>query len=265
MTWTELKGYLKNKSNLRYTEDTNTYDIWIEIDREKYNCEIYKNEASHDADKENFENEYKDSSNTLPASHPDEDSRGRWVIKTESRRRDWETIFAGIGDDLQGETEGRGTPFLFDFSVPVEDTRWITAPAGYKRQQINWQFLDPVNIKEGTIYFYDIPKGSYYDFYIVCPAGGYYYKKTYDPSTYEVIKTPTLATEDTIFTRWVCNYYMEGSAPMGDELNTEAAAEYSIPSYFIWRAEYTIPEVTDWELAHGHWTLELYKPRSVVL
>jgi hypothetical protein len=46
---------------------------------------------------------------------------------------------------------------------------------------------------------------------------------------------------------------------MGDELNTESAAENPSPSFFVWRAIITVPEVEGWEDAHGHWSLEVYR------
>jgi len=50
---------------------------------------------------------------------------------------------------------------------------------------------------------------------------------------------------------------------MGDELNTESAQETPTPNEAKWVCEVVVPEVTGWQEAHGHWTLEIYRYRSI--
>ena len=52
---------------------------------------------------------------------------------------------------------------------------------------------------------------------------------------------------------------------MGDELNTESAAEFPAYPFHVFETVITVPEVTGWESAHGHWSFELYRPRTVIL
>ena len=58
---------------------------------------------------------------------------------------------------------------------------------------------------------------------------------------------------------------IEGSAPMGDELNTESAAERPVYPFHSMEAEITVPDVTNISELHGHWTLEIYRPKTVIL
>lgn len=189
------------------------------------------------------------------------DELGRWVVRADSRKNSWDVVFQGAGDDMVNQRSGGGVPFMFDFSAPPEDPRWMNeeAPAGYKMQVIDWQFCDWMYIKEGTIYYYNIPKGSYINFQVLAPPGTVHIKKSVADDL-SIDRTYLVDSVNWInMLHWVIDYRMEGSAPMGDELNTESAAERPSPSYFVWRATICVPEVAGWENAHGHWSLEVYR------
>lgn len=190
------------------------------------------------------------------------DSLGRWVVRADSRKRHYETVYTGRGDKENPKAYGEGSWFKFDFSVPSSDIRWVQAPFGWKKQRIEWKFLDGVLLKEGAIYFFNMPKGSYINFYVVTPTGGYYYKKTID-SNYDVTRELVEAQEDVIVSRWVVDYPLEGTAEAGDKLNTEAAQANPAPNYIIWTCDVMVPEVQGWQEAHGHWTLEIYRHSTV--
>ena len=189
------------------------------------------------------------------------DELGRWVVRSDSRKQLWDVVFQGAGDDCSTGKSGGGTPFVYDFSADVDDLRWDNenAPTGYKQQVVDWVFCDWTYLKEGTVYFFNMPKGSYLNFEVIAPPGTYGMTKALD-NNQEIEKTYFETNEDwyTIL-HWVIDYHIEGSAPMGDELNTESAAENPAPSYFIWRAIVTIPEVEGWEDAHGHFSMEIYR------
>lgn len=192
------------------------------------------------------------------------DMLGRWVVRSDSRRENWDTVFQGAGDNLSTSELGTGTPFLFDFSANVSDERWVSSPpVGYKQQSIKWNFFKPVYIKEGTLYFFNMPKGSYCDFYVGVPNGYPYVEKTVDEN-YDVIRTTKTCSVDYLrFQHWVVRYHLEGSVPMGDKLNTETAAEHYTYPFHIFEAVFTVPEITGWEQAHGHWSLEIYRPGTI--
>jgi len=187
------------------------------------------------------------------------DELGRWVVRSDSRRNNWDVVFSGAGDDMITGKMGSGVDFVYDFAAPGNDTRWIDAPAGFKRQRIDWTYSSYVYIKEGTFYFFNMPKGSYIDLWLVSPGGSYFPKKVLD-SKQNIVKSYQLAGPLPVpFMHWVVKYHMEGSCPMGDELNTESAAENPAPPGTIFRAEVTIPDVVGVENAHGHWALEVYR------
>jgi hypothetical protein len=122
--------------------------------------------------------------------------------------------------------------------------------------------MEGVYMKEGSFYFYNAPKGTYIDMYIVCPPGGYYDKKFLDEEG-NITQTFHQAETEIVFGHWVVRYPLEGTCPMGDELNTEASSDLLTPEYIIWRAEVTSPEVTGLTDFHGHFTLEFNRGRTV--
>ena len=192
----------------------------------------------------------------------DIDPLGRWVVRQDSKKKGHEIIFTGRGDSISPKGYHNGTWFKWDFSAPDSDPRWVQTSEGWKKQKVVWQFLDGVLLKEGTFYPFNMPKGSYLNFYIVFQAGMPFYKKTIDEN-YDVVRTPTIAEEDTIVSRWVIDYPLEGSASMGDELNTESAQETPTPNDALWVCEIVVPEIEGWQDAHGHWTLEIYRHSAI--
>lgn len=258
MTWTELKQSINKFSLVKYIETDDKYDIWYMLGNKKLDCEILKEDPIN-AEQTNFESVCKALANYDNVTEVDE--LGRWVVRADSRRRDWDVVFQGSGDNMSTGKMGDGMPFTYDFSDPVEDIKWITdgVPSGFKRQRIDWMFADYVYLKEGTLYFYDMPKGSYIDLWLVSPAGEFYPRKLLDANQ-DVVKDYLQAGALPVpFMHWVVKYMMEGSAPMGDELNTESAAENPASPGLIFRAEVTVPDDTGYESAHGHWSLEIYR------
>lgn len=193
------------------------------------------------------------------------DQLGRWIVRVDSRRKNYDTVFIGCGDNIAEQTIGGGPEFRFDMSAPAGDPKWVTAPDGYVRQRIDWQFIDTTYIKEGAIYYFDMPKGAWIDFKFYLPAGYPFFKKRLDAVTSDPFweDSLTFTTEKTLVGVWVDHHWMEGSCPMGDELNTEAAHENPSPPLVIYSVEVTVPMVEGWEKAHGHFSVELYRGRTV--
>ena len=191
------------------------------------------------------------------------DKLGRWIVRSDSRRTNYDAVFSGCGDDIVNKQIGGGVPFTWDFSAPEDDPKWIAAPAGYKRQRLDWSFIETTYLKEGSLYFYNAPKGAYLDFKLLIPAG-YPYKKKYidseDNPYWE--ENYTVVTEETIIGQWVINHWVEGSCPMGDPLNTESAHENPSPTFIIYRCEITAPISENISDFHGHFSLEMYRGRT---
>lgn len=211
---------------------------------------IYKSVILKDAgdDVTDFEDNYKDNANTeiVPRS-----ADGRPLTIAVSRPRRYQTSFTTRCDDLVNSLVGKGKAIWWDFSNSDDE---VTAPSGYKRKRIELQWIDPVYLKEGTLYFHNALKGSYFDLYIVCPDGQYFLKND---------GTPELATEDTPFAQYINHHFFQGDCSMGDELNTETATEDPLPTnYKVW-VEITVPESDT--SSNGYGELEVYRQRTITI
>lgn len=253
-TWAEIKTLLsQRKLRLQYNENKNRYYIFAVDAHIVYFTELWKDISAIkgiDIDQNNsdildFETNYKASANS-PITPLSDD--GKTVVRAESRPLDTTTYFTMAGDS---DTEiGEGKSFFWDFGNE-EDI--ISAPVGYKCKRIEFNFLDPVYIKEGALYFHNAVKGSYLHVCIVCPAGQYYYKND---------GTPALASEDTIVSRYVNHHFFQGTWEGGDELNTESCSG-QIPSTYKFWIEIYVPD-TDSE-SNGYISLEFYRKRTRIL
>jgi len=257
MTWQELKTYLNenNKKNLRYVEYDEFYDVWLMLDDTKLSTEIIKQTGTGPRyeDQADFEDNYKELCNQV-ITPPLLDTDQKWRVRADSRPirpngLPYETVFAMASDS---ETEiGGGKEIFWDFS---NDADLVDAPTGYKRKRIILQYLDPVYLKDGTIYYFDALKGSYADLYIVCPAGNYYYNNNYQVK---------LAQQDIKVKHFLIKHFFAGTNNLGDELNSEAAAEEAVPpNYQVW-IEITVPAADN--ASYGWGELEFYRERSVIL
>lgn len=251
-TWSELKNLISNKHlHLQYEEMTDTpprYFIFAEDGAFIYTCKILKDTA----DATDFENNYKADANQ-PCQEMDAD--GKPYVRAESRPLDCTTYFTTSGDlGKAGDSDiiiGGGNRIAWDFSN--DDDEIETGDSDFKRKRIELSFADTIYVKEGTVYFYNKLKGSYVDFYVVCPTGYYYYKND---------KTPAQASEDTVIAHYMIKHPMQGSVPMGDELNTETCSS-GIPNYYKFWCEITVP-IEDTE-SNGYMEMEIYRERTVIL
>lgn len=201
----------------------------------------------------------------------DKSLEGRTIVRADSRPRDYTINFVSRGDSLT--SIGDGKILFWDFSNAndlVTDSLTTTIPVNMKRKRIPIGFSESVYIKEGTIYFFDCPKGQYLDLYVVCKSGGYYKDPngTIPGSALGLLGEDfyTLAVVDTPIIHYVNYHHMQGSCPMGDELNTEGATESSLPTqqngYQIW-LEVTTPS-TD-VISNGVVEIEIYRERTILL
>jgi len=243
-SWSEFKNTVDLKHlNIQYTETEEEYYIWAVDNGDRYYCIIDKDVDTED--QQDFENNYKSKANA-PQNPRSVD--GKTIVRAESRPLDCTTVFTCIGDS--DNNIGDGKELSWDFSNTEDE---VPAPAGYRRKRLEFKFLDPVHIKEGAVYFYGAQKGSYVDFYIVCPAGNYYYDNNGNPQ---------YATEDTIISHYVIHHMICGDCPMGDELNTESCST-EIPNTYKFWIDITVPDTDN--SSYGHVSLELYRRRTVIL
>jgi hypothetical protein len=182
---------------------------------------------------------------------------GKPSIRSESRAENTSSYFTTRGDSASDL--GDGIRLEWDFSnsdniITEHAPSNISIPTNFKRKRVDISFKDVVWIKEGTVYFYNAIKGSFVDLYVICPTGHYYMDRN---------GTPQQATEDTIVEHYVNGHPIQESAPMGDELNTEAAAINGAPAGYVFRVEVTVPDSDN--NSNGYAELELYRSRSFLL
>ena len=231
------KGYpLNHKAN-----NNGGYEVFA-VDRGTL---IYRAVINDSADITEFETLYKANSNRCIY-----DDYGKQYVRSGSRPLDKTTYFCMIGDSASNI--GDGTELSWNFA---NDNDLIISDSNIKRKRVEFTFIDDINIKEGTIYWMNAPFGSYIDLKVVCPAGAYYLAND---------KTPRYAAVDTPIDHFVSHHMLIDNCPMGDELNTEEAS-MEIPNYFKYWLEITVPVVTGIENFKGFASLEIYRPRTVVL
>jgi hypothetical protein len=187
---------------------------------------------------------------------------GRPLVRADTRPLETQTYFTMAGDTASGI--GDGTVLRWDFS---NDDGLIDAPAGYKTKEIILSFLDPIYLKDGTIYFFNAPWGSYCDMHIVVPAGNYY------PNPNGAIPASALglpgdgmysyASQDIEYVSYVNKHQIYGDCPMGDELNAEGAAVDAVP--VGWYVVGHITTVSGNNSFKGFASFECYRSRTTLL
>ena len=218
-----------------------------------YQTEIWKSGSEprgvdttqNDSDRIEFETSYKNSSNK-PITPRDKD--GKSYVRAEGKPIGKITCFCSQADS--GTNIGDGKELNWDFLDTIDD---IAAPAGFKRKRIEANFLDSIYLKDGTIYYHNVLKGSYIDFYVVCPIGEVYLDNN---------GAPKVAIVDTIISYYVIHHPIQGTVAMGDELNTETVSE-EIPNNYKFWLDITVPDADI--ASNGSVSIELYRDRTVVL
>lgn len=248
--WSQILVLKTTKNlNLQYIVCDSFYKIWLQENSVFYTVELsIESPVIVGSDQEDFENNYKVTSN-LPISPTD--SEGKAYVRAESRPLDMTTYFTMAGDKMDAPVDiGEGAELKWDFSNTLND---IAAPTGFKRKRIEFQFLDEIRLKEGTIYFYNSTKDTYLSLQVVCSAGQYYLDNN---------GSPVLAAVDTSVDKFVNKYFISGTFPGGDELNTEAASA-SIPATYKFWLEITTPDTDN--ASYGHASVEIYRRRTRIL
>ena len=248
-SWDNLKTLSDGKNiPLQYEDQGNRYLIWFSEGVITYSAFVQITDPRNE-DQIQFEDNYRDDANK-PIVPSDIDNRA--FVRSGSRKFEWNTNFTNFADKIDApQVIYGGKQIMWDFSNSTDD---ITPPSGYKKKRITVQFIDSIQIKEGTVYFLNAPFGSFVEFSVVCPAGEYYYKND---------GTLAQATEDTITMTFV-KAGMMGDCPMGDEFNGEEASDVIAPNYKFW-VDITTPDVEGYTNFKGHILAEINRKRSVIL
>ena len=244
--WADLLTVKNGKDlDLQYDETGGEYHIWVTEGIDQYETFVQKTSPKN-TDQIDFEDNHKSTAN---ASTEPKDKFGRKFVRAEAKPLGNTACFVTQGDSATNI--GDGKVLAWDFSDTNDDV--ASPPAGYKRKRIEFNFVDPIYVKEGTVYYHSKLKGSYLDFYVVCPDGEIYLDNNGAPQT---------AVGDTIISHYLMHQMMQGSVPMGDEVNTETISDQIPSSYKFW-LDITVPD-TD-VTSNGWITIELYRTRTIIL
>lgn len=249
--WSDFKALVSTKVlKMQYEERTSKYYLWASENGDTYECLIRIADPAS-TDQADFEDNYKDDCNKAVTPV---DNEGRKFLRAESKPTDMTTYFTSKGD-TPGEI-GAGNQLVFDFNNTDND--WPDPPAGCKWKRVTCTFIDTVRLKEGTVYWENVPFGSIIDLCLGVPDQGWYQKNdgSYAQNT---------TGQDLMIAKFVNDSPMMGSCPMGDEMNTEAASN-DIPAGTVFGFMVTVPDtVSDTDNVHGVIVLELYRERTVIL
>jgi len=201
--------------------------------------------------------------NTDPPTMDD----GRPIVRADTRPLDTSTYFTMAGDTASGIGDGKHLQWDFSNDDDTAACDYYTTPDGYKTKHIELTFIDPIYLKDGALYFFDVPWGAYCDMQVVIPAGNYY------PNEHGSIPASALglpgndmysyAATDTVYVSYVNKHHIYGDCPMGDELNAEGAAVNAVP--VGWKLVGHITTVSGDNTSKGFASFECYRHRTVLL
>ena len=195
---------------------------------------------------------------------------GRPIVRSDTRPLNTQTYFSMAGDASLDSTANiicGGKSMRWDFSNDEDSYEGPEVPSGFKAKEIKMNFICPVYLKDGTIYFFDAPWGSYARMDIMAPTGSYYPNPAGSiPASALGLESNRMfayATEDTVVQRYIGLHYMYGSCPMGDEMNAEGAAVEALPIGWYVRGLIVVPENDT--TFKGFASLEMYRCHSTIL
>ena len=190
---------------------------------------------------------------------------GRPIVRSDSRPLGTETYFTMAGDDSTGI--GSGVAMVWDFSNNDDIYEGPEVPSGFKAKKLSMSFHCPVNLKDGTVYFFNAPWGCYINMFVGIPANSYY------PNPAGTIPASALGlsgnnmyaytTEDIAYQCYLNRHFMYGDCPMGDELNAEGAAVNAIP--VGWKVCGLIVTPDSDNVGKGYGSLEMYRCHTMLL
>lgn len=223
-TWTDFKDIMSIKhiqSVQVQSEDADQVHLFFVDEGVEWYHELDKTiQADYDDYVANYEPDKNKS--MRPTNY-----EGKLNTVSSSRPMGTKTTFASRADSA---AIGEGVVMAWDFADTDND---VTADPGRKKKQIDLTFKENVWIKEGCVYFHNMPKGTFCHMSVWCPAGGYVILPD---------GTPVQVPVDTMVSKYVIHHFIQGSCPMGDELNTEEAQENPIPPGYFVRLEVDGPE-----------------------
>jgi len=240
--WIDFKTLINNYGAKHMEiQTTSSYYLTIIANNIVFSCELNKDASVETVD---YETNYHGTAKTSVFNN----ANGKMGVVSSSRPPNTKTCFTMRGDSET--TIGEGQLAAWDFSNNYND---VTAYPGRKKKHVDISFKEEVWIKEGCVYFHNAKKTTFCNMDIICPVGGY-------------IKLPSgeivgpMPVEQNV-SRYVLHHLIQGTCPMGDELNTEEAQENALPVGYLIRLEIDAPD-TDND-SNGYVSFELYRKETI--
>jgi len=253
--------------------DSDITHVLDHIDTNGDDCDLWFKDALHIED-------YHDSTGALtlviqnhdgqpsveatPPAMPD----GRPIVRADSRPFNFQTYYTMAGDDSTAGI-GMGQDLMWDFSNDNDIVTGEHVPSGMKCKEFYLTFLCPVYTKDGALYFFDAPWGSYVMLDICIPPGTWYPNPA-GSFTGEQLgitgNTDMYANTGTEWVKWssyVTKYRIYRSCAMGDELNAEGSSINPVPIGWAIRGRIYTP--TSDNVSKGFAELELHRCHSALL
>jgi hypothetical protein len=186
------------------------------------------------------------------------DTDGKPFVRSETRPINCTTYFTSQGDDIAGGHIGGGKELRWDFSgnddiITAPAVATTPIPTGFKRKRIEFSFIDPVYLKSGILRVKDTMEGGYFDFYVVCSAGGYL---PVGPNG-SLVQMP----QDVPVAHFVNHFVFLGDANIVSTNVDPQTISQQIPTFFKFWIEVTTPD-TD-TASKGGVTAVFYRERTV--
>lgn len=196
---------------------------------------------------------------------------GREIIRADSRPVGTQTYFTMSGDSATGIGDGGELRWDFSNDDYMYDSNDVengpTVASGIKAKRLDIEFHEPIHTKDGAVYFFDAPWGSYCEMFITVPAGNYY------PNPAGSIPAAALglsgtdmyayATKDVFYGSFIQKHYMYETCAMGDDLNSEGSQVDATPTGWYITGLIFTPESDN--VSKGYASLEIYRKKSVLL
>lgn len=196
---------------------------------------------------------------------------GRPIVRSDTRPLGTQTYFTCAGDSENDI--GDGESMMWDFSNddntydPDDLENPPTVASGFKAKRMDMCFIDPIYLKDGSVYFQNASFGTYASMYITVPAGNFYPNAsgTYTSAMLGLSgsKMYALASKDVIYASYINRHYMLADCVMGDELNAEGTQVTPIPPG--WYTTGIVVTTDDNDTFRGFGSFEVSRKNTTIL
>lgn len=190
---------------------------------------------------------------------------GRPIMRSDSRPLYTSTVFTMQGDD--STSIGNGVELIWDFSNDDDLYDGPEVPSGFKCKQMLISFATEVHLKDGMLFFFDAPWGSYVTMDVAVPPNNFYPNPTGPYTSAMLGLSGTLnyahsGNEIITFQRFVNKYRITGTCNIGTALDAEGCTTKPMPiGWYLCGRVYT--PISD-NVSKGYASMEMYRSFSIL-